>query len=171
MITNIYRPMHLPARGSHGLLEFGASRPCPFPAVCPCVLGRFDTAGRTARFGHGPLSCDTALQKVKGAVLELRHTLGRPQGFQSLAPLQIGSFANCRLPKVKGRELRGRGSHASTPAHRVWAVPTYTPLAKVLWGGVTKERGSHAPLPPIVSWLSPLTPTHTKFFKEQSASR
>lgn len=139
---------------------------CPIPAVCPCVLGRFDTAGRTARFGHGPLSCDTALQKVKGAVLEPRHTLGRPQGFQSLAPLQVGSFANCRLPKVKGRELRGRGSHASTPAHLVWAVPTYTPLAKVLWGGVTKERGSHAPLPPIVSWLSPhYTHTHKSFLK------
>ena len=41
----------------------------------------------------------TIFRKDLRAVLELRHSLGRPQGLQSLAPLRTGSFANRRLLK------------------------------------------------------------------------
>ena len=139
---------------------------CPIPAVCPCVLGRFDTAGRTPRFGHGTQSCDTALQKVKGAVLEPRHSLVRPQGFQSLAPLQIGSFANCRLPKikVKGVGTKERGFPRPLPRPSCLGCPTYTPLQKFSGSGLRGLVPTPAPRPSYLG-NTPLNPLHTqKFF-------
>lgn len=58
---------------------------------------------------------------VKGlrAVLELRHSLGRPQGFQSLAPLRIGSFASRRLLKgIEERQTHFLASPAVSSSHR-----------------------------------------------------
>jgi hypothetical protein len=139
---------------------------CPIPAVCPCVLGRFNTAGQTSRFGHGTQSCDTALQKVEGAVLEPRHTLVRPQGFQSLAPLQVGSFATCRLPKikVKGVWTKERGFPRPPSCPSCLGYPTYTPLQSFSGSGLRGLVPTPAPRPSCLG-NTPLNPLHTqKFF-------